>query len=140
MILLYLLFNLGLRSNHDSFLAEGSVDFLTLYIDTLSTGLLITIWMWYVSKTKFQIDVHIGRVSKEGKKISKTVLIILLALVPITTASIVYLLNLAHLLVMETYFISAIEATLLDIFIGVSLGVFGQYLGIRWGRMKEFKG
>ena len=136
LILLYLLFNLGLKSNHDSFLAGGSVDFLTLYKDTLSTGVLSTIWMWYVAKTKFEVDVNIGRVSTEGKKLSKNWLIVLLVIVPIATASIVYLLNQAHLLVMDTYSVSAIEATLLDIFVGVSLGVFGLYLGILWGRMK----
>ncbi len=138
-ILLYILLILGLRSNLDSFLSEGSVDFVTLFIDMLSSGLIIAIWMWSVSKTKFGIDVKIGRVSKEGKKISKNVLIILLLLIPIVTASIMFLLNLAHSLVLEIYYISAVEAILMDILIGVLLGIFGLYLGILWGRMKEFK-
>ena len=139
MILLYILFNLSLRSSLDSYITDGFVDFITYHIEILYLGLIIAIWMWSVSKTQFRVDVKIGRVSKEGKKISKNVLIILLVLVPIGTALIMFLLNLAHAMVLEIYFISAIEAILLDMLIGVSLGVFGLYLGILWGRMKEFE-
>ncbi len=138
-ILLYILFNLSLRSSLDSFITDGFVDFITYHIEILYLGLIIAIWVWSVSKTQFRVDVKIGRVGKEGKKISKNVLIILLVLVPIGTASIMFLLNLAHAMVLEIYFISAIEAILLDMLIGVSLGVFGLYLGILWGRMKEFE-
>ena len=139
MILLYILFNLSLRSNLDSVFSEGFVGFITFHIEILYIGLIAAIWMWSVSKTKFRVDVKIGRVSKEGKKISKNVLIILLVLVPIVTASIMSLLNLAHSMLLEVYYISVIEAILMDMLIGVSLGVFGLYLGILWGRMKELK-
>ena len=139
MILLYILFNLSLRSNLDSAFAEGLVGFITFHIEILYIGLIVTIWMWSVSKTKFRIDVKMGRVSKERKEISKNVLLILLGLVPIVTAVILFLLNLAHSMVLDIYFISVIEAILLDMLIGVSLGVFGLYLGILWGRMIELK-
>jgi len=135
-VLLYILFNLGLRSYLDIFFVEGSVGFITNYIELLLLGLIITTWMWSASKTKFTVDVEIGRVSKEGKKISKNTLLILLIVVPIATASAVFLINLAHGMVLEVYSISAIEAILMDMLIGVSLGIFGLYLGILWGRMK----
>jgi len=136
MILLYILFNLSIRSSLDSFIIGGFVDFITYHIEILYIGLIITIWMWSASKTKFMVDAEIGRVSKEGKKISKNILIILLIAVPIVTAITLFLLNLAHGMVLEIYFISAIEAILMDMLIGVSLGIFGLYLGILWGRMK----
>ncbi len=138
LILLYILFNLSLRSSLDSFIIDGFVDFITYHIEILYIGLIITIWMWKASKTKFMVDAEIGRVSKEGKKISKNILIILLIAVPIVTAITLFLLNLAHGLVLEIYSISALEAILLDMIIGVSLGIFGLYLGILWGRMKGF--
>jgi len=135
-ILLYILFNLGLRSYLDTIFVEGSVGFLTHYIELLSKGLIITMWMWSASKTKFMVDVEIGRVSKEGKIISKNILIILLIIIPIVTATTVFLINLAHGMVLEIYFISEIEAILMDMLIIVLLGIFGLYLGILWGRMK----
>jgi len=139
MILLYILLSLSLRSNLDLIFVEGFVGFIPFHIEMLYIGLIVAIWMWNVSKTKFRVDVKMGRVSKEGKKISKNILIILLLLVPILTASIMFLLNLAHSMVLEIYSISVLEAILLDMLTGVLLGVFGLYVGILWGRMKEFK-
>jgi hypothetical protein len=131
-LLTYLLINLGIRAFYDNVFAEGAVDFLTLYVELTFTALILTIWMWSVSKTAFRVDLQIGRVQKEGREFSKTIVIILMLIVPIIITSVIFLV----MLLLELYLITAIEAIIIDVVVGFVTGVFGLYLGILWGKIK----
>ena len=77
--------------------------------------------MWSVSKTKFRVDVELGKVGMEGKEFTQTTLIILIIVIPIVASSIVFLV----MLLLEIIYVSVIEAIIIDMVIGVLIGVLG---------------
>ncbi|NVM29939.1 MAG: hypothetical protein HWN65_13945 [Candidatus Helarchaeota archaeon] len=127
--------NLGinLKGFSENQLADGVITAGDLTYSVWITALVLLVWMFISASGQVRADVHLGRVEK-GRSISTIILIINPIVIPIAAGAMVYI----PALIMGVTSLSIWFCTIVVIIDAIIVGLIGRWVGILWGKDKEF--